>query len=308
MQAPRDTRTPRPRAGRRIYKAHGLGNDYLVVEAGDDWLADEAGSRAVCDRHEGAGSDGVVVLLGRDRPFRLRMFNPDGSEFERSGNGLRVLASYLHREGLVADEAFEVEVGGDRVTMQVHGVEQGEYDVSVAMGRARTGAEAVALEPRRLDDDGILRLAGSGPLTAVGVSVGNPHCVIWGDPFEFPSLTRAALDRLGPRVSTDGAFANGVNVQLARVLAPDRIEALVWERGAGHTTASGTSACAVAVSAVTTGRVAPGEKRIEMEGGSLTVTVTAELEVTLRGPVQAVWAGELDAGLTARLAGGRPTR
>ncbi len=302
MQEPRTLEPARPRAGRRYYKAHGLGNDYLVVEAGDDWLADEAGSRAVCHRHEGAGSDGVVVLLGRTEPFRLRMFNPDGSEFERSGNGLRVLASYLHREGLVGGDAFKVEVGGDRIGMQVHGVDRGEYDVSVAMGRARTGADAVSLDTARLDAEGILRLPGLGPLAAVAVSVGNPHCVIWGDPFEFSALTRAALDRLGPRVSTDGAFANGVNVQLARVLGPARLEALVWERGAGHTSASGTSACAVAVSAVATGRTPPGEKRVEMEGGSLTVAVTAELEVTLRGPVRAVCDGELDPGFLARLA------
>jgi diaminopimelate epimerase len=292
---------PRPGGGRAFYKGHGLGNDYLVVEAGGDWTVDVAGARAVCHRWEGPGSDGVVVLLGRDEPFPLRMFNPDGSEFERSGNGLRILASYLHRAGLVAEAPFEVRVGGDRVGMQVHGVDRGEYDVSVAMGRARVGAEAVELDPARVDDEGSLRLPGTGPLTAVPVSVGNPHCVVWGDPDPFASLERAVLDRVGPVVAPHAAFARGVNVQLARVLAPDRLEALVWERGVGHTSASGTSACAVAVSAVASGRVPAGEKRVEMEGGSLTVTVTPALEVTLRGPVRAVCDGELDPGFAARL-------
>ena len=100
-------------AGSAFFKGHGLGNDYLVFEAGDDWVLDAEGIIAVCDRWRGPGSDGIVLLLDRaSRPFSLRMFNPDGSEFERSGNGLRILAAYLAREGLVGDEPFDVSVGG----------------------------------------------------------------------------------------------------------------------------------------------------------------------------------------------------
>jgi diaminopimelate epimerase len=299
---PQEPVAGRPQAGRRFYKGHGLGNDYLVVEAGDAWAVTAAGARAVCDRWQGPGADGVVVLMSRAEPFELRMFNPDGSEFERSGNGLRILASYLHRAGLVADQPFEVRVGGDTVAMQVHGADRGEYDVSVDMGRARVGAAAVALEGGSLDDAGRLSLEGAGPLTAVGVSVGNPHCVVWGDPDPFNALERAALDRIGSVLAPHPAFAGGVNVQLARALDDRRLEALVWERGVGHTSASGTSACAVAVAAVASGRTLPGAKTVFMEGGSLHVMVTDALDVTLRGPVQAVCDGELDTGFVARLA------
>jgi diaminopimelate epimerase len=296
--------TERPEASRGFYKGHGLGNDYLVVEAGEGWTLDPGAVAAVCERWQGPGGDGVVALLGRESPFALRMFNPDGSEFERSGNGLRVLASYLHRRGLVADEAFEVSVGGDTIRMRVFGVDRGEYDVAVDMGRARTGPEAVELDPAVVGPDHALGLAETGPLTAVQVAVGNPHCVVWGDPETFASLKRATLDRIGPVLCQDAAFRRGTNVQLARALDEATLEALVWERGVGHTSASGTSACAVAVAAVASGRMGPGDKSVRMEGGTLHVSVSRDLDVVLRGPVQAVYEGTLDEGFAARSSGG----
>lgn len=294
----------RPRADGRLYKGHGLGNDYLVVEAGDAWTMDPEAVRDVCHRLEGPGGDGIVALLASEPPFPLRMFNPDGSEFERSGNGLRVLASYLHRTGRVGEEPFRITVGGDEIEMRVHGVDRGEYDVSVEMGIARLGASAVELDSGAVDDEGMLRLEGLEPLTAIHVSVGNPHCVVWGEPDPFPTLERATLDRIGPRVATHDAYARGINVQLARRIDDDTLEALVWERGVGHTTASGTSACAVAVSAVASGRVPAGEKVVVMEGGELRVSVDEARGVVLRGPVRSVFDGELDGGFLERLAGG----
>src|SRR5688572_28673812 len=157
----RMTRWPAPpRLAASFYKAHGLGNDYLVFEeppggggGKHDWEATPAAIQAVCDPHRGVGSDGIVALLadlsaGR---FRLRMFNPDGSEFERSGNGLRVLASYLRGSRLVGegdDAAFPVVVGGSRVNMTVHTSARGLYDISVEMGRASVGPAAVELDPK----------------------------------------------------------------------------------------------------------------------------------------------------------------
>ena len=138
-----------------FFKGHGLGNDYLVFEAGDDWVLDPESIIAVCDRWRGPGSDGIVLLLDRTRrPFLLRMFNPDGSEFERSGNGLRILAAYLAREGLVGGEPFEVSVGGDTVRLHVLGPpDRGLYDISAEMGQSGHGPEAVGLDPEALDAD-----------------------------------------------------------------------------------------------------------------------------------------------------------
>lgn len=297
----------RPVAGRDFYKGHGLGNDYLVVEEGTAWRVTATAVPRLCHRNEGVGSDGVVfVHRGTQPPFRLRGFNPDGSEFERSGNGLRIVASHLFRTGRVGSEPFEVELGGDRIRMQVHGADgRGEYDISVHMGTAGVGAEAVHALPEVVVGEGRIELDPVGALLAVLVSVGNPHCVVFGESEPWRSLDRADLDRLGPALTAHSAFTQGINVQLARILATDRIEFQVWERGVGHTTASGTSACAVAVAAVASGRLPPGEKTLEMEGGTLRVRVDEDLGVVLRGPVRAVCDGELDAGFTRGLGGGR---
>ena len=136
---PPEGREPRPELSRDFYKGHGLGNDYLIFEEGDGWRADPRSVARVCDRHEGVGADGIVALLAdrSDDVVRLRMFNPDGSEFERSGNGLRILGSYLHRLGTRG--AVVISVGGDEVTLEVHGEDGGRYDVSVDMGEGEGG-------------------------------------------------------------------------------------------------------------------------------------------------------------------------
>lgn len=302
----------RPLAGREFYKGHGLGNDYLVVDEGAAWRLASPAIHRLCHRHEGVGSDGVILVhRSRHGPIRLRGFNPDGSEFERSGNGLRIVASHLFRTGRVGSEPFEVELGGDRIRMQVHGADgRGEYDISVHMGRAKVGAEAVHARPEIVVGEGRIAPGGDGiaELLAVLVSVGNPHCVVFGEGEPWRQLERSALDRLGPQLTAHAAFTQGINVQLARILASDRIEFLVWERGVGHTTASGTSACAVAVAAVASGRLPPGEKTLVMEGGTLRVHVNEALDVVLRGPVRAVCNGELDAGFLRMLGGGRIPR
>lgn len=285
----------RPRARGAWYRAHGLGNDYLVFEEGEDWTVSVKAVERVCHRTKGVGSDGIVLLLGgAEEPFRLRMFNPDGGEFERSGNGLRILASHLLRtRRVVLGRGFEVEVGGERVAMEVHtSAEGGIYDISVEMGRARVGPEAVSLKRDALTDAGELQVPGAGVVRIETVSVGNPHAVVFTD-----DLTVDALHRMGPGLATHTAFAQGTNVQLARPVEGARaVEALIWERGVGPTSASGTSACAVAVAAVHTGRLTPGPVEVRMEGGVLLVHVGPELEVVLRGPVQEVATGDMTQG------------
>ena len=287
-------------ASSAFFKGHGLGNDYLVFEAGDDWVLDTERITAVCDRWKGPGSDGIVILLDRtSRPFLLRMFNPDGSEFERSGNGLRILAVYLACEGLVDNEPFDVSVGGDTVGLHVLGPpDRGLYEVSAEMGRARHGPDSVGLDPEALDADNRLDLGAAGSPIVHPVSIGNPHAVVFPEEWS-PDL----IDELGPRISVHPAFAAGTNVQVARVLDGRTLEARIWERGVGPTSASGTSACAVAAAAVKSGRVASGQFEVLMEGGSMDVTVTSEMEVTLTGPVQEVSVGSLTGGFLEFLAG-----
>ena len=290
-------------AGSAFFMGHGLGNDYLVFEAGHEWVLDPDKIRAVCDRWKGPGGDGIVVLLDRtSRPFPLRMFNPDGSEFERSGNGLRILAAYLAREGLVGYDPFAVSVGGDTLQLHVSGPPQrGLYDVSVKMGLALHGPEVVGLDLSALKADRDLDRIGAGSAAIHAVSIGNPHAVVFPEEWR-----RELIDEIGPILSGHAAFAKGTNVQVARVLDPTILEARIWERGVGPTSASGTSACAVAAAAVKSGRVRPGRFEVRMDGGSMDVIVTDGMQVTLVGPVQEVCVGSLTAGFLELLNASTP--
>jgi diaminopimelate epimerase len=291
---------PRPKAGSAFYRAHGLGNDYVIFDEGDAWTMTPKAVERVCDRYFGMGSDGLVLVL-KDRTdgvFRLRMFNPDGGEFERSGNGLRCLGSYLAYRGWVQRKPFVVEVAGDRIPMTVHEVTAGTYDISVDMGTVVTGPAAVAMDPAALDRDGRLPGPDGKPLDITPVCVGNPHVVVWSD-----NPTMEDLKLVGPFVATHPAIANGTNMQLAKVVGPRECRALIWERGVGHTWASGTSSCAVATAAVVRKAVEPGLITVHLEGGDLRVNVTADLRVELRGPVNEVAEGTLTPAFVASLAG-----
>lgn len=281
----------------RVWKGHGLGNDYLVLEAGA--APPPAGVvRALCDRHRGVGADGVLV--GDPTPrgeaaAALRIFNPDGTEAEKSGNGLRIFAAWLHLTGRVDDAPFRVRLPGEVVEMRVEGPgSPGFVIVDVAMGRASfragdvgftaAGADAEVMgSPLMLGDDG-------GEVAVHLVSMGNPHCVLFPDAVE-----PAALRRLGPLIQAHSAFPAGVNVQLARVLGPGRIEALIWERGAGETLASGSSACAVAAAARRSGRAEGDAFVVEMPGGDVEVRLSPGYDVRLRGEAGIVFQGDVRA-------------
>lgn len=295
--------------GRDFYKGHGHGNDYLVFEEGGSWTVTPFSVQAVCHRQRGVGSDGIVVLLSAPDgqpgaapgpPFRLRMFNPDGSEFERSGNGLRVLGTYLFIRGWVGvGEVFAVEVGGDRLGMEIMGRGPGGLlDVGVDMGKVRFGLGAVGGEEGGAWSQGALPGPDGAPLDIQPVSVGNPHCVVLRE-----ELTEADLLSLGPFLTAHPAFPRGTNVQLARQIGEREVQILIWERGVGRTTASGTSSCAVASAFVHRGLVAPGHVEIVMEGGRFSVLVSPDGSVRLEGPVQPVMTGELAEELLEYLAG-----
>jgi diaminopimelate epimerase len=279
----------------RFFKAHGHGNDYLVFEEGTGWEVDPVSVQKVCHRQRGVGSDGIVALLRgpghEDKPrppFRLRMFNPDGGEFERSGNGLRVFGAYLFTRGWVeVGVPFPVEVGGDRVSMEILEVlPGGELSIAVDMGEVSFGLEAVAGDPKNFGSGPSLVGPRGQELTLNPVSVGNPHCVVFLD-----ELGEEDLLALGPFLTSYAGFTAGTNVQLAKELPGNRVEILIWERGVGRTASSGTSACAAAAASVRTGRAEPGPVRVEMEGGTFTVTVSPTWEVRLEGPVEPLFEG-----------------
>lgn len=270
-------------------KGHGLGNDYIVLDAATlPWPLTPERIRAICDRHRGVGSDGILLGELSGRPFGLRIFNPDATEAEKSGNGLRIFAAYLHGRGLVGEERFGVRLPKDTVTLKVEGaLPRGALDIVADMGRADFRGEAVGFAPEAGEALGWeLPLEEGGTVAINPVSLSNPHCVVLVD-----ELRRDRFERLGPWLATHPAFPAGTNVQFARVLGPDRLEAWIWERGAGETLASGSSSCAVAAVAVRLGLVRPGSLSVEMPGGTASVDVSAEFELRLRAPAQMVCSG-----------------
>lgn len=284
-----------------FFKGHGLGNDYIALEM--DGLGFELtppAVRLICDRHTGVGSDGILARVpSGSADFGLRIFNPDGSEAEKSGNGLRIFAAYLLERGDVGERApFSVETPGGLVRMEVLSRSaDGVLSVEAEMGTARFGSADVGLAgPERETDDEPLELD-SGDIVRINVvSIGNPHCVIFQDELDVEALRRRA-----PQISTHPAFARGVNVQFAVPVEPDGVDAWVWERGAGETRASGSSACAVAAAAVRRGMVSERRVAVRMPGGRLDVHVRDDWSLVLRGPVESVYRGALTDGMRRRL-------
>ena len=275
----------------RFSKYQALGNDYLVFDEPDPRLLSPAFVRRVCDRRRGLGSDGVLVAERSRDPgaFSLRILNPDGSEAEKSGNGLRIFARFLWDRDLVGQEPFSVSTKGGRVRCHVR--EAGRL-VFVEMGRASFDSEAIPVRgPRREVVGELIEVAGE-QVRITAVSMGNPHCVVHVEALS-PDLARD----LGPRLENHHLFPNRTNVQFVRVLDPRRIQIEIWERGAGYTLASGTSSCAAAAASVRLGLCAE-HVTVVMPGGELEIDVLPDYSVTMLGPVGHVADGTLSKELT----------
>ena len=272
-------------------KGHGLGNDYLVIEEAD--LPGPLTTGAIvriCDRNWGVGSDGILLRVPSSRAdFGLRIFNPDGSEAEKSGNGLRIFAKYLRDHGHARRDRFTVDTPGGVVECHCQ-VRDGRVTfVTVEMGRATFRAPDVPMSGPDRDVVAVPIQLGDGTLvTATAVSVGNPHCVVFVD-----RLEEETCRRLGPLIERHPAFPNRTNVQFARVHARDTLDILIWERGAGYTLASGSSSCGAASAAVRNGLCDPGRVTVRMPGGELAVHVRPDWSLKLEGPVEEVCTGVL---------------
>jgi diaminopimelate epimerase len=274
-------------------KGHGLGNDYIVVEERDlPAPLTTAQIVRICDRNWGVGSDGILLLVpawaGAD--FGLRILNPDGSEAEKSGNGLRIFAKYLHDHGRARTPTFTVDTRGGRVECRCHVVDGHVREVTVEMGRCTFVAREVPMSGPAGEAVRVPLEVGGTALTITAVSVGNPHCVVFTD-----RLDETLVKRLGPLIETHPAFPNRINVQFARVISRAEVEIMIWERGAGWTLASGSSSSAVACAAVRNGLCAHGPVTVRMPGGTLHVDVRPDWSIRLQGPVEEVYTGRLSA-------------
>jgi diaminopimelate epimerase len=316
-----------------LWKGEALGNDYLVVERSDlPWSLSPARCAAICDRHTGLGSDGILIRQPTaPGEFRLQILNPDGSEAEKSGNGLRIFGAYLHGLGLVANDWFTVRLVKDSVRMRVEGKvharpvaadagkarspavspevggariehdrDWGALDIRVEMGRASFRcADAGFQAPDVADNTEVLghklALPKGGHAEINTVSLSNPHCVVLVD-----ALDRDDFLARAPQLCTHHAFSRGTNVQFARVMSDNLLEILIWERGVGETLASGSSACAAAAAAVRRGDIPFGRTHVRMSGGTAEVEILEDYAVRLRGPARMIYRAEI---LATTLAG-----
>jgi len=276
-----------------FFRAHGLGNAYIVVDPKAlSFKLTPKNMELICNRNWGLGSDGILALVpSKKADFGLRIFNPDGSEAEKSGNGLRIFARYLHAMGKTRKKHFTVETKGGLVTIDLHLDRQGDASaVTVEMGRATFKPAAL---PCTLPADELIQQpieAAGRLLTFTGVSVGNPHCVVFRQANE--SWSREDLLALGPVLEHHAIFPKRTNVQLAIPTGPKELFILIWERGAGETQASGSSSCAAASAAVRLGLV-KSPVTVKMPGGTLNINVAQDFSLTMTGPVAEVARGTL---------------
>lgn len=269
-------------------KYHALGNDYLVI-APEDFGGElsPADVRVICHRNFGIGSDGILwgPSARSDARFGLRIFNPDGSEAEKSGNGLRIFSRYLWDRGLVDDQPFSIHTPGGLVRATVQ--QQGRL-VQVEMGTASFDSRKipVAGPPRDVLDEPLA--VGDREFRFCAVTVGNPHCVL-----PLPAVDEALARRYGPLIETEARFANRTNVQFMQVLDRANIRIEIWERGAGYTLASGSSASAASAAARRLGLV-DGKVAVHMPGGVLDIELDDAFGILMTGPVTSVAEGVLN--------------
>jgi diaminopimelate epimerase len=270
----------------RFEKWQALGNDYVIVEQSElPFTLTPARIRAICAGHSGVFSDGILLLSEPDEPgfvARLRIFNPDGSEAELSGNGAREAVLYLRRHGWTDQDTFSIQTAAGEIRPRI----TSSTECTVDMGRARTSSADYPSGPH--DGRGELT-AGGRPFSFQHVQVGNPQCAIRIDsPDELEQL---ALTDYGPDIEHHDLFPNRTNVSWYAELAPGRIRARIFERGVGETTASGTGATGAAVAYVLTGGKSP--VTVVLDGGELIVEVGEDFHINLSGWAVPVFSGRL---------------
>lgn len=270
-------------------KYHALGNDYLVLDPKDGELPDEAGVIRICHRNFGLGSDGILYgpLTTDKADFGLRIMNPDGSEAEKSGNGLRIFARYLFDQGLVQNDAFTVDTPGGIVTCKI---DDAAASITVDMGQVTFGMDHIPVDgPEQADHNLGQELEINGTDYTVYVAdIGNPHCVV---PLDEISEELACKD--GAVIEVHPKFPNRTNVQFLKVLDRNNIQIEIWERGAGYTLASGSSSSAAAAVAHRIG-ACDASITVHMPGGKIGIEIGDGYAIRMTGPATHVAAMEFD--------------
>jgi diaminopimelate epimerase len=277
----------------RFFKYHALGNDYLVMNPADypGWPAPTPEQiRVICHRNFGAGSDGILwgPLRATQAQFGLRIFNPDGSEAEKSGNGLRIFSRYLFDQKLVGSEPFTIEVPGGVVESRVA---EGGQRIAVDMGRVTFQSDRIPVAGPVREVLGEKFTIQGREFTFNAAGIGNPHCVM-----VLPEISAELAKKYGPDIEVHKNFPNRINVQFLRVIDRQNVQIEIWERGAGYTLASGSSSSASAAVAHKLGLV-DAKLTVHMPGGQIGIEIARDFAIKMTGPTTRVAEGRLDAEL-----------
>src|SRR5215469_330660 len=271
----------------RFWKYHALGNDYIVMDPKDlPSPLTTAQVKLICHRHFGIGSDGILLgpLPSNKAQFGLRIFNPDASEAEKSGNGLRIYSRYLWDRKLVDDKEFAIETPGGVVKSTVF--ESGKM-VRVEMGKLSFWSDEIPVTgPRREVINEKISVAGK-TFTFCAAVIGNPHCVL-----PLPEVDEQTARLIGPLIEIHPNFPNRINVQFLKVLDRANIQIEIWERGAGYTLASGSSSCAAASVAHKLG-LCDNSITVHCPGGKLAIKIGKDFDILMTGPVTRVGEGTI---------------
>ena len=270
-------------------KYHALGNDYLVLNPKNGPLPEEDEIIRICHRNFGLGSDGILYgpLDTEKADFGLRIINPDGSEAEKSGNGLRIFARYLHDACTVKNDPFTVDTLGGVVTCQVN---ECADSITVDMGQVKFSAERTTNDIKNPNSQSIgqdLKYNGKTKTVFI-VDIGNPHCVVLQDEI---SPEQAKED--GAAIEVHTVFPNKTNVQFLKIIDSNNIQIEIWERGAGYTLASGSSSSAAAAVANRLGLCGP-DITVHMPGGQIKIQIGENYNVRMTGPATRVALIDLD--------------
>jgi diaminopimelate epimerase len=263
-------------------KYHALGNDYIIIDPKNlPSPLTTAQIKVICHRHYGIGSDGVLLgpLPSKTAKYALRIFNPDGSEAEKSGNGLRIFSRYLWDRKLVGKDEFTIETPGGLVRATV--MDRGKT-VRVEMGKVSFWSDEIPVAgPRREVINEPIHLRGQ-QFTFCAATIGNPHCVL-----PLPKISADLARQIGPLLETHLRFPNRTNVQLMKVLDRNNIQIEIWERGAGYTLASGSSSSAAAAVAHKLG-LCDREISVHMPGGVIAIEISGDFSIRMTGAVTKV--------------------
>ncbi|OFX13799.1 MAG: diaminopimelate epimerase [Armatimonadetes bacterium RBG_16_58_9] len=274
----------------RFVKMHGAGNDFVVIDGAKEPVPDDHISnvaRNACDRHLGVGADGIILVLpSRVANFRMRMFNPDGSEAEMCGNGIRCFAKYVFDRKMHTDPILTVETLGGVKTLKLNTSGGKVQTARVDMGEPKLLRSEIPMKGGNTQVVGETLKAAGKKLEITCVSMGNPHCVTFVD-----NVDNYSVEKIGPEVENHPSFPRRTNVEFVEIVSRDELRMRVWERGAGETLACGTGACASAVAAMLNDKVSR-KVTVHLLGGDLFIEWMGDNRVFMTGPVEEVFDGK----------------